>query len=160
MPEDDRRPVGVASAMRDASDDCFVGGRDSGGRYLRGRQGRVARSASSSSGFRIGGRSDSNRSRLPLPDLVSSSSDEDVFVGRRREVRSGAADRAARVQDSREFQPDVVDATRCQALLLNRGRGKLQCRGKLVRGSDLCAKHNRRLLWGKSDWSFEPGGFG
>ena len=80
---------------------------------------------------------------------MSSSSDEDVVVGRRREVRSGAADRAAREQDSREFQPDVVDATRCQALLLNRGRGKLQCRGKLVRGSDLCAKHNRRLLWGK-----------
>ena len=99
--------------MRDASDDYFVEGSVSGGRDVRARQGRVARSASSSSGFRIGRRSDSNRSRSPLPDLVNSSSDEDVFVGRRREVRSGAADRAARVQDSREFQPDVVDATRC-----------------------------------------------
>ena len=147
--EGSRRSVRGAWALTDVGDDDVVVGRGSEMQGLRGRPSSVARSASSSSGFRIGRRSDSKRSRSPLPDLLGSSSDEGVVVGRRREVGSGAAHRAARAQDSREFQPDEVDATRCQALLLNRGRGKLQCRGKPVRGSDLCAKHSRRLLWGK-----------
>ena len=59
------------------------------------------------------------------------------------------ARRMAQAQDSREFQPDVVDETKCRALLLNRGYGKVQCCVRPVRGSDLCAKHSRRLLWGR-----------
>ena len=59
------------------------------------------------------------------------------------------AARAARELDSKEFQPDVVDETRCRALLLNFGYGKRQCCGRPIRGSDLCAKHSRRLLWGR-----------
>ena len=61
----------------------------------------------------------------------------------------GTASRAVRESDSKEFQPDAVDESRCQALLLNRGYGKLQCCAKPVRGSEFCSKHSRRLLWGR-----------
>ena len=80
-----------------------------------------------------------------------------AVAGGRREVFSGAAARAARELDSKEFQPDAVDESRCQALMLNRGYGKLQCIGKPVRGGDLCAKHSRRLLWGRVTGALSQG---
>ena len=103
------------------------------------------------SGFRIGRRSESTggRSRLSQTSAPGDSSDEGVIAGRRREVFYGEDARTVREMDSKEFQPDAVDETRCRALLLNRGYGKLQCRGKPVRGCDLCAKHSRRLPWGR-----------
>ena len=60
-------------------------------------------------------------------------------------VRAAAA-RAAEMGDAEEarlFQPEVVDETRCRALMWNRGFAKLQCCRKPLRGSDLCGTHVR-----------------
>ena len=97
----------------------------------------VSRSMRDGSGVRLPGADDSDGELLG----------RQVQRGHRREGFKGADAQAARELDSKEFQPDSVDETKCRALLLNRGYGKLQCCGKPVRGSDLCAKHSRRLLW-------------
>ena len=124
------------------------------GRKFRRRRAQATpsvRSSSSSSGFRVGRRSESDGGRSPLAHASAwgGSSDEAVVIGRRREVFSGSAARAARELDSKEFQPDVVDETKCRVLLLNFGYGKRQCCGMPIRGSDLCTKHSRRLQWGR-----------
>ena len=42
-----------------------------------------------------------------------------------------------------------MDERKCQALVWNRGRGKVQCGGKPLVGCDLCATHSKRLLCGR-----------
>ena len=72
-----------------------VAGGGGGGR--RSRLLGPVRSSSSSSGFRIGRRSDSSGGRSPLPraSALDGSSDEGVVIGSRRELFSGSAARAA-----------------------------------------------------------------
>ena len=49
----------------------------------------------------------------------------------------------ADASEAREFQPVDVDESLCQALLCNRGFGKMQCGYRPLKGSDLCKKHVR-----------------
>ena len=53
------------------------------------------------------------------------------------------ASKLADEDESRQFQPALVDEGRCKALMWNRGRGQLQCSRKPLRGTDLCKSHQR-----------------
>ena len=46
--------------------------------------------------------------------------------------------------EARQFQPADVDESLCQALLYNKGFGKLQCAHRREKGSDLCGFHKRK----------------
>ena len=69
-----------------------------------------------------------------------------------RGANTRSAREAARLEDSKQFQPEVVDEEKCQALLLNRGNGQRQCRNWPCRGSDLCRTHTKKLGFGRVRW--------
>ena len=61
--------------------------------------------------------------------------------GRGRAVRGPVM---ADAEESKVFQPAYVDLNLCQALIWNKGNGRLQCNHRPEVGSDLCTAHRRR----------------
>ena len=64
-----------------------------------------------------------------------------VRLSKRR--AAAEAKKVADAEAARTYQPVAVDASRCQALMWNRGYGKLQCGKPPESGSDLCKQHQR-----------------
>ena len=97
-----------------------------------------------------GGRSEPARPgmRQRIPGLMSDS-DCDLVVDeegapRRQRLRRKSARLTHAMCEPGEafvFQPEMVNNARCQALLWNRGYGKLQCDKKPAGESDVCARH-------------------
>jgi hypothetical protein len=99
-----------------------------------------------------GGREDDAvavKRKLVVPGLNDSSDDERDADGRAglwrrqgtRKRRSVTEVGMCDEEEASTFQPEVVDASRCQALVWNRGYGKLQCDAKPWGTLDVCKKH-------------------
>jgi hypothetical protein len=55
---------------------------------------------------------------------------------------------AVRAQESEQFQPTHVDATKCKGLVWAKGYGR-QCRFDPLPGTEFCGHHKKRLAFGK-----------